>query len=155
MAGLICDVSRRGDTTSIKLSGSIDEDAAVNGLDTSTGPIEFHFGDVVSINSLGIRLWINLMKSLQGRAVTFSECSAVVVRQINMVPMFSGHARVVSVLAPYVCDGCNRETSVLVLEDEFDEPLPDTMPCEGCAQTMELEIPADRLFAFSKRVSRG
>jgi hypothetical protein len=86
--------------------------------------------------------------------IAFEECPPLVVRQMNMVPSFVGHARVLSVFVPYVCDNCETEKMVLVNADHFAKGklnIAETVPCDSCKKgEMELDGHPQQYFAFSK-----
>lgn len=140
----------RGDAKVILLQGAIDEDAVLEPLGKLGNPLTFNFKGVESINSLGVRAWVNFIKSLSGVEVFYEECPPLVVRQMNMIPSFVGHAKVLSVYAPYICDQCDTESLVLVGQNQFKK-IPESQPCEACKKSeMELDGHPQQYFAFQK-----
>jgi hypothetical protein len=134
----------------ILLRGIIDEDVTFDALAKLGSPLSFNFKGVTSINSCGVRTWVNFVKSIPEVEVTYEECPPLIVRQMNMVPSFVGHGKVKSVYVPYVCDACESESLALVHENEFAS-VAETMPCENCKKgEMEFDGRPEQYFAFSK-----
>lgn len=133
------------------LHGVIDEDTVFDEIQKLEGPIILNFKDVTSVNSCGIRNWVNFLKSLSGSQIYYQECPPLIVRQMNMVPSFVGHAHVLSVFAPYICDNCEQEKLVLIGEDLFDKEMEESFPCTACNQgAMELDGHPKQYMAFAK-----
>lgn len=147
------EITEMGDKTHVKLIGSIDEDTDLTPLlKLKNSSVVFHFQEINSINSCGIRTWVNFIREFGG-SIEFQECPPLIVRQMNMVPSFLGKARVDSVFVPYVCDGCDNEEMVLVSVEEYKKgtPVPETTPCNKCqSQDMEMDGNVKQYFAFSK-----
>lgn len=139
----------------ICLKGTIDEDTDFSLLLKENGPMVLNLSGVTGINSLGIRGWVNFWKELAGKKVFYVECPPVIVRQMSMIPSFTGTAEVVSVFAPYICDHCETEELVLVRSDEFSATPPqikETFTCRKCqAGEMELDGSPNQYFAFRKK----
>jgi anti-anti-sigma regulatory factor len=134
----------------IVLKGNIDEDTELDTIAKNPGPLVFNFKNVTSINSLGVRTWVNLMKLLAGKSVTFEECPPVIVRQMNMIPSFKGTAKVQSVLVPYVCDECEAEAVSLVTQENFSQ-VAEAYSCENCKKgELEFDGNPKQYFAFTK-----
>jgi anti-anti-sigma regulatory factor len=115
--------------------------------------VVFNFKSVDSVNSCGVRSWINFMRDLQKdqRKVVFEECTGEIVMQINMIPSFKGSATINSVYGCYVCDECGHEEDVLFesgrnLPESPDQELPG-MTCSQCGAEMELEEMEEEYFA--------
>lgn len=138
----------------IQLGGIIDEDANFDKIPKNITNLVVNFKDIKSINSCGVRAWVNIMKELSGSQVQYVDCPPVIVRQLNMVPSFLGHAQVQSVYVPYVCDSCNSEFVIAAKQDQFQPgnvTVPENMNCPSCQKaTAETEEPNDLYFAFIK-----
>ncbi len=140
----------RGDSKVVLLRGIIDEDTTFEQLGKLGSPIHFNFKGVTSINSCGVRSWVNFMKDISGLQVIYEECPPHIVRQLNMVPSFLGQAQVASVYIPYVCDDCDAETMVLAEASEFGK-VAETIPCESCKKgEMEFDGHPQQYFAFRR-----
>lgn len=146
--------SSRGTGMVIFLKGFIDEDTNFNVMTKLKGPVVFNFKDVTGINSCGIRAWVNYIKDLGEMDVHYEECPPLVVRQMNMIPSFVGHATVVSVFVPYVCNECESEKLVLSPKEEFKaKPLTikEAIPCAECKKgEMEIDGSPQQYFAFAR-----
>lgn len=143
-----------GETRVILLNGTIDEDADFSSIAKIAGDLTFNFKNVESINSCGVRNWVNFLKARGEKAVHFEECPPLIVRQMNMVPSFVGSAQVKSVYANYVCDKCEKEKLILLSDTEFKNgatALKETIPCD-CEKKGEMEFDGHpkQYFAFSK-----
>lgn len=143
-----------GGKTRIVLKGIIDEDTEFEALKKIGTPLIVNFKDVSSINSCGIRTWVNFIKELSGTEIHYEECPPLIVRQMNMVPSFQGHAKVLSVYVPYVCDACDAETMTLVAAENFaggNPNIPETLKCVACGDgEMEIDGNPKQYFAFAK-----
>ena len=155
MAGLVWQLAKdKEQATVVKLSGSIDEDAQLDRLaaelKASTTPLRLDLADVRRINSCGVREWVNFMRSLPKTVrVDLENCAPVVVVQINMISNFAGHARVVSVKAPFVCESCGFEAEALINVIPGSRPQFASRPCPKCSKpTFIFDDIEDAYFAF-------
>ncbi|MFK7872117.1 MAG: hypothetical protein AB8C84_02955 [Oligoflexales bacterium] len=139
------------------LSGDINEDSemALGQLKEQlpAKSCTFNFKSVSSINSCGVRAWINFLREAEsGRSVTFEECTPEVVSQINMIPNFKGQAKIHSVYAGYFCDSCENHSLQLFqdgtnLPKDMNIDLPD-VPCSNCGEVMEMEELEEEFFGW-------
>ncbi len=148
------DKKTEGNRTTVLLQGTVDEDATFDAIAKLPGSLVFNFKGMVSINSCGVRNWVNFLKTLSQTEIFFEECPPAIVRQMNMVPSFVGHAKVLSVYVPYVCESCDAEKLVLVGAEKFGQGSPkieETLTCESCKTgEMELDGHPQQYFAFAK-----
>lgn len=149
------DILDQGQVKKILLKGVVDEDSTFEGLVKLGSPLVLNFKGVSSINSCGIRSWVNFLKDLGTTKIVYEECPPLIVRQLNMVPSFAGNATVSSVYIPYVCDNCEAEKVILATSDKFQNrqslQIAETMPCESCKEgEMELDGNPQQYFAFIK-----
>ena len=136
--------------------GPINEDTEVHmaPLVQSLGPkVIINFKKVESVNSCGVRAWINFLRDAEkGREIIFEECTPEVVSQINMIPNFKGSARIKSVYASFACDHCDRHEWFLFEEGRnFPQNPGDGVAapkCSKCGSTMEMEELEDEFFAW-------
>lgn len=143
----------RGERKVILLKGTIDEDTTFEGVKKLGGPFIFNFRELLSINSCGIRTWVNFLKELGSAPIAYEECPPLIVRQMNMVPSFLGSADVLSVFVPYVCDNCEHEKMVLMTKEELATPenIAETIECENCKKgEMEFDGHPQQYFAFNR-----
>ncbi len=116
MSGFKVIQSRNGSELNLNLSGIVDEDAQFPVLDlTGTKQIFFDLKEVKSINSVGIREWLNWIKSLAEKCqVVMKNCPKSLVFQFNMVEGFLPKAsKVTSLYVPFFCEKCDLEESIL------------------------------------------
>ena len=139
------------------LEGVLDEEsapvlAALSRELSSAPSIELDVAGLRRINSLGVRAWVDFMRSLGKRPVTFTRCSPAFVDQLNTVSDFRGGARVVSLLAPYVCETSGN----LVFEELIvgKDVTPgnfaglERRPCKECPEPLVFDDLPERYFQF-------
>lgn len=132
------------------LQGDIDEDSVFNQIGQEAGELIINWKGVTSINSCGVRNWVNFIKTMSDRTTYYIECPPLVVKQMNMIPSFLGNATVYSVYVPYVCDNCDTEKLVLVTAEKFSA-VDETIQCENCqSPEMELDGHPKHYFTFGK-----
>ena len=136
--------------------GAINEDAenTLHNLKQSLGPqCIFNFENVKSVNSCGVRAWINFLRDVQkDRKIQFEACTPEIVSQINMIPNFLGTAEIKSVYAEYSCENCGHQMMHLFkqgvdLPESTDVDFPE-MKCEKCGSEMEMEEIEEEYFAW-------
>ncbi|HWU86088.1 MAG TPA: STAS domain-containing protein [Kofleriaceae bacterium] len=140
----------------LALSGAIDEGAALHELLSRArdGRLVLDLAAVTFINSLGVRDWIRMQAAAQqaGLTVELRRVSEPVVHQLNMIIAARGAAKVASFYAPYACDACGREESLLVdavLHHELLARLePPPMTCPECSAQMAFNDFPERYFSF-------
>ena len=142
----------------IAFKGAINEDSEVQfkELHEKIGNSKeciFNFSEVTNINSLGVRAWVNFLRSLEGgKKIRFKECPPEIIMQINMIPSFLGNAEVESFYVNYLCEICYKKEKKLVKTARLEQNSIPRSPCcqaKNCGmQTEELE---DEYFAFLRR----
>ena len=140
----------------LALAGSIDESAALHELISRAkgGRLVLDLAAVTFINSLGVRDWIRMQAAAQkaGLAVELRRVSEPLVHQLNMIIATRGTAKVSSFYAPYACDACGREESLLIdAVAHYDrliklDPPPQT--CPECGAAMAFNDFPERYFSF-------
>lgn len=155
--GISIQIVQRDGWDMVSYAGPIDAEAEVHllQLQTKLGQhVVFNFRNVESVNSCGVRSWINFMRELQKspRQIVFQECTGDIVMQINMIPSFKGTAMIQSVYGNYVCDDCGHEETVLFEHGNNLPASPDTelpaVACKQCGSQMELAEMEEEYFAF-------
>jgi hypothetical protein len=150
-------IDDRGDH--LALSGAIDETAGVAELVSRArgGRLVLDLAGITFINSLGVRDWIRLQAAATaaGVRVEMHRVSEPLVHQLNMIIATRGDAHVGSFFAPYACDACGREDSLLVDAVANAAGLsrlePPAMPCPECGAQMAFNDFPERYFSFLKR----
>lgn len=138
------------------LSGSIDETAEVIKLldYAKNGQLNLDLGGIGFINSLGVRDWIRMqaMATQKHIAIELRHVSEPIVHQLNMIIATRGTATVASFFAPYACDACGREDSLLVDAKLHAESLrrlaPPMATCRECGAVMAFNDFPERYFTF-------
>jgi hypothetical protein len=105
-----------GQVARLKLVGTIDEDVVFPVIDEpGISAVEIELSGIKSINSVGIREWMNWIRPLAARAsLTVTAAPKCMVFQFNMVDGFLPQGtRVASFLVPFFCDRCDKEQDVL------------------------------------------
>lgn len=148
-------ITRDGDSTLVRLSGAVTERALLPTLASelgTTGKVRFDLGEVVRINSCGVREWIVFIRGLpQTLETRFDNCSAPIVHQLNLIPDFAGNGPVSSVMVPLVCEPCNVLDSRPLGVEQGKVPELPVHPCKKCGTPMELDDFAETYFAFLLR----
>jgi hypothetical protein len=143
-----------GDWLRVALRGEIDENADFSELHaTLRGNVELSLEGITRINSCGVREWVNFVRDLKVRSLTFARCAPTVVAQLNAIYNFRGAARIESFLAPYVCETCHVDEYKLL---EVAEHFPDAahgwyvpaFRCARCSGVMTFDELPERYLAF-------
>lgn len=138
------------------LAGSIDESANLHELlgRARNGWLVLDLAGVTFINSLGVRDWIRMQQAAiqHGLAVELRRVAEPLVHQLNMIIATRGNARVTSFFAPYACDACGKEDSLLIDAVANGERLsrldPPPMVCPECGTQMAFNDFPERYFSF-------
>ncbi len=148
-------IERTGERWSLR--GRIDELAQLPALaaDVPAGSrLHIDLEQVSYINSLGVRDWTALLRRLRARdvRVRLERCAEPMVHQMNMIEDAGGIAEVASFHAPFLCDACGWE-GTLVLETNEVAPVVATgrVPtgaCPECTAEARFADFIDRYFLF-------
>ncbi|HUS27976.1 MAG TPA: hypothetical protein VMZ53_05690 [Kofleriaceae bacterium] len=138
------------------LTGAIDEHAELMALlgRARGGKLVLDLGGITFINSLGVRDWIRMQASAtqQGIAIEMRRVAEVLIHQLNMIIATRGTAKVTSFFAPFACDACGREESLLIDAVANAAGLaqlqPPTMTCPECGAAMAFNDFPERYFSF-------
>lgn len=138
------------------LGGAIDESSALHELVARArhGRLVLDLAGVTFINSLGVRDWIRMQSAAQqaGLAVELRRVSEPLVHQLNMIIATRGAATVTSFFAPYACDACGREESVLLDAVASGPTLArleaPALRCPECGAQMAFNDFPERYFSF-------
>src|SRR5262249_47214053 len=99
------------DAALISVTNLVDERFAGFGKLTATTAVVDVSG-ITRMTSFGVRQWITAMNALP-KTITdlyLLGCPTFFVDQLNMVLNFGGAARILTVLAPYMCPSCGVES---------------------------------------------
>jgi eukaryotic-like serine/threonine-protein kinase len=138
------------------IGGAIDEAAALHEMiaRATGGRLVLDLAAVTFINSLGVRDWIRMQSSAQQAGVTVElrRVAEPLVHQLNMIIATRGNAKVASFFAPYACDACGREESLLIDAVANGAALaalqPPAMRCPECGAQMAFNDFPERYFSF-------
>lgn len=139
------------------LAGRLDDMAQLGDLaaELPPGPVTIDTAGVTFVNSIGMREWVRLLRTLRGRGeVTLEAVSDVLIVQMNMLAEFHGGAlRIASFHAGYLCPACGREAAPLIdaiaHADLLRQMRAPPMPCPECGKAMELaDFPERYLTVF-------
>lgn len=138
------------------LSGAIDESAALHEMlsRAQNGKLNLDLAAITFINSLGVRDWIRMQAGAQQQniAVQLRRVAEPLVHQLNMIIATRGKALVTSFYAPYACDACGREESLLIDAVANGPALvrlePPAMTCPECGAQMAFNDFPERYFSF-------
>lgn len=147
-------VTAEGDA--LALGGAIDETAALLELlgRAQGGRLVLDLAAVTFINSLGVRDWIRMQAAAQkaGLTVELRRVAEPLVHQLNMIVATRGAATVTSFFAPYACDACGREDSLLIdavaTHDQLVRLEAPAMTCPECGAAMAFNDFPERYFSF-------
>ncbi|HPH66361.1 MAG TPA: hypothetical protein PLF40_11470 [Kofleriaceae bacterium] len=143
----------------VALIGVIDENADLTTLPAMAqrGMLQLDLGGVTFINSLGVRDWIRLQAAAQAARVSLELCNVAepIIHQLNMIIATRGTAKVTSFFAPYACDNCGREDSLIVDAVAHAATLArgqaPAMVCKECGAAMAFNDFPERYLAFLQR----
>jgi len=145
-----------GDGGQLMLSGAIDETAGLMELlgRAQGGRLVLDLAGVTFINSLGVRDWIRMQAAAtqQKIQIELRRVAEVIIHQLNMIIATRGTSRVTSFFAPYACDKCGREESLLIDAVASGAQLaklqPPAMTCPECGGPMAFNDFPERYFSF-------
>ena len=145
-------LATRSGVTVVEFGGQFDERVDFSELASLEGEVEFDLAQVARLNSTGVRAWVDFVHGLGAvRELRFVRCAPAVVTQLNTIYNFRGPARVVSLLAPFVCETCELEENKLLEVSALGAPAhpahPD-FPCPRCGAAMAFDELPERYFSF-------
>ena len=138
------------------LGGALDETAELPALlaRARDGRLVLDLAAVTFINSLGVRDWIRLQAAAQRASVAIElrRVAEPLVHQLNMIIATRGASQVASFYAPYACDTCGREDSMLIDAVAHARGLAQLsappMTCPECGAAMAFNDFPERYFLF-------
>jgi anti-anti-sigma regulatory factor len=125
----------------LQLNGIIDE--GLNGKQLAEGLKEnviIDLSGVRRISSFGIREWLEFLKIANAKCknIYYIKCPSRIIDQFNMVANFGGKGEILSFYAPYHCDFCDEDHSVLLdvasEHDSIKENQLSDKQCESCGE---------------------
>lgn len=140
----------------LALAGSIDETARLVDLlgHARDHALALDLAEITFINSLGVRDWIRMQQvaTERGIRIELQRVAEVLVHQLNMIIATRGTAEVSSFFAPFACDACGREESLLIdavaLRPQLARLEPPAKTCPECSAQMAFNDFPERYFSF-------
>ncbi|MCB9556394.1 MAG: serine/threonine protein kinase [Deltaproteobacteria bacterium] len=140
---------RRRGGVRLKLEGEINESCDLSLLFGRPEPVTLDLSGVISINSMGISLWIDGWRNRHPQlALRLEFCAPPMVSQFNLLPALSAAGQIVSIIAPYYCAGCCREVNEVLLVEEIADFEPPPRYCAQCNAELEFDERPRDYFAF-------
>ena len=150
---LLTNVRETDSFTEVALSGVVDESADFEAMVKLEGKVRISLKAVRRFNSVGIRMWMDVIRDLAERAeIVFIECPPPVIDQLNMIQGFLGHCRVESFLGVMHCENCAIDDTVLFRTRDIRENdmyIPE-LRCKQCQRKMELDEVEDQYLLFMR-----
>lgn len=133
-----------GPFTLVAIRGRMNESFPADNVQRALkGPSVIDLRDVDRVSSFGVRGWLQVLQRTKDHPLYLSHCSDAIVNQITMMRNFCGHARIHSFLAPYACDECGADFSVLyhAIEDRerIEARRPVDVPCPECGEPTSMD----------------
>ena len=95
--------------------GQIDEETVLPDVSDMPADAVIDLKEVSSINSVGIRAWINWFGKFPETHFSFVNCPKALVMQMNMVEGFLPPKHdVITLQVPFFCEDCDEEKDVLM-----------------------------------------
>lgn len=141
---------KKGDVVEFIFSGSIDESLAnYLSIFPAVPKITINLDEISSINSTGIREWINLMTKLETSKITITNCPKIFIDQVNMVKGFlPANAQIESFYVPYYSESADAEKKIK-LEKANQFKYENTIT-DQAGTVYELDVIASKYFKFIK-----
>ena len=155
MASLRIDYKPNGDSLSVDLNGSINEDiVSANYPLEGFKNITFNLSGVTAINSCGIREWIKWFSQVGDAKIEFNACPKVLIEQFNMIDSVKPKlATIVSFYVPYYNEEKDIEKNILFVRGkDFDENgvKVESVISDDEGSQLEIDVIPDKYFHFLK-----
>lgn len=123
------------------ITGVIDEQANFEkAIGTISPGSEFNCKGVTKINSNGVKMWIGFFSSQSKVNFSFSELSPVLVEQLNSLSNFCAGTKVNSLMVPFACTQCKKETiTPMTIAELKKNPEPNPIFCSHCHGRAEFD----------------
>ena len=136
---------QNGNQLTITIKGALNEEAkkSLTELHQSTATeVCFDFERLESINSSGIRDWIQFIRKFeQNRNLSYANCPPDLIMTFNNIEADVGSAKVISLYRAYNCADCNSHHSFLLTDiKDFkagEIPKDTRLHCQKCQGLLE------------------
>jgi hypothetical protein len=124
--------------------------------------IELDASGIISLNSKGLREFIDWSRGLRNKEIVVTYCPRILVDQLNMLPqMLPKQTQVVSFYVPYYSEENSEEVRYLMtkgadfdlVKDVLELRLPNVKDSKGIEMT--LDVVPEKYFAFLSRQYGG
>ena len=147
-------IDAQGDV--VVLGGAIDDAAGLADLleRAQAGRLVLDLAGIVAVTARGLGDWIGLLAAAarDGIQVELRRVAEPVVHQLNRIVAARGLARVTSFFAPYACDACGHEASLVIdavtNAAQLRQLQAPTMACPACRTAMAFNDFPERYFSF-------
>ena len=140
------------DQVRLKLRGDVNENADLKPIFSRQGTVYLDLSGVTAINSRGIQHWVQASRKRDpGLKLMLERCSPAVVSQFNLLPIMADSGTIVSILAPYFCPYCRKESTELLALKEIKEikgPKAPVRICLVCSSELEFDEDPNQYFVF-------
>jgi hypothetical protein len=153
-----------GPVLHVRVSGYISENSSLYEVSLAgVTKLILDLSGVTYINSIGVKHWIQWTGGFpQHLQIELHNCPSLIVNQVNMVVGFlPNNGTIESLVAPFICEDCNREENVNLKRgihyeyasakeaSKFSAPR---VPCPKCQNLMELDAIEAKFFNFLKSI---
>lgn len=102
-------------------------------VDMPDSEIILDLGGVETMNSMGIKGWLLMNRSLGEKRLTLRNLPFIMVSQFLMIDGLRGDSTIESVRLPYYCEDCDVEHQILFkVEDIKRNGIPEKLSCDSC-----------------------
>lgn len=133
----------------IFISGVIDEHSDFKTLGDLSPGTTINGNGVSKINSNGVKSWITYFTDQKAKTdFSFEELSPVLVEQINSLSNFCAKTKVKSLMVPFACLTCKKETLMAIdIPTLKENPNPGAVYCKHCHGQAEFDDLPEEYFA--------
>jgi hypothetical protein len=157
---LTVEMTTFGGVSHVELVGQIDERADLNLIASKVEwSAVFDLSAVSFINSIGVREWVRLLRTLHDKNVLVSlrRCSEAMVHEMNVIAETVAYVRVESFFLPYMCDACGAESSACIDVEQHRAQLrlmqPPLQHCPECKGNMSFADIPGRYLLFAAQAA--
>lgn len=144
------------DKGTLIFKGAIDDDAQLGAIPSTSGSVTINFRGVTSINSLGVRKYLDFVDSWRSLKVTYEDVPHVLVDAFLMLPALLGPqentAQIVSLQVSYLCSRCKDSNDLFLKTDDLSlkqgELAFPVRVCPSCTGYLSVDDQAYQIFEF-------
>lgn len=137
------------------LDKTIDENTSFDRMIGAVqGKLILNCGQVMRLNSAGVRSWKRYFDSLAANGVEliFTKCSPAMIEQITLFTGFLCGGRVESFYLPYLCSKCGDSSNILITPKELEDRgfTAEPISCPACGGQALFDDDQELYFSFLK-----